>query len=60
METELERSPESLNKKLATVLLDCHAGDDPSKKHAQMPQQEIRGILLLYVLQLFRLLCYLF
>lgn len=42
-ETGFGKSSKSLNEKLATVLLDCHAGDDPSSKHAQKSQQEIRG-----------------
>ncbi|KAL1290500.1 hypothetical protein HN51_058984 [Arachis hypogaea] len=40
----LERSPESPDKKLATVLLDYHAGNDPSMERNHRPQQEIRGM----------------
>lgn len=36
----------SLNEKLATVLLDSHSRDDPSAKHDQKSQQEMRGNLL--------------
>ncbi|KAK7252024.1 hypothetical protein RIF29_35701 [Crotalaria pallida] len=36
-------SRRSLNEKLATVLLDCHDGEDPASKLAQKSQQEIRG-----------------
>ncbi|KAE9597277.1 hypothetical protein Lal_00007453 [Lupinus albus] len=41
-ETGGGRSSRSLNQKSVTVLLDCHDGDDPSSKHAQKSQQEIR------------------
>ncbi|KOM52053.1 hypothetical protein LR48_Vigan09g071200 [Vigna angularis] len=41
-ESGSERSSISLNEKLATVLLDSHSGDDPSAKHDQKSQQEMR------------------
>ncbi|CAL0313568.1 unnamed protein product [Lupinus luteus] len=42
-ETGCGRSSRSLNRKSVTVLLDCHDGDEPSSKHAQKSQPEIRG-----------------
>ncbi|OIV93296.1 hypothetical protein TanjilG_13123 [Lupinus angustifolius] len=42
-ETGCGRSSRSLNQKSVTILLDCHDEDDPSSKHAQKSQQEIRG-----------------
>ncbi|CAJ1939503.1 unnamed protein product [Sphenostylis stenocarpa] len=42
-ESGLERSSQNLNKKLATVLLDSHSGDDPLSKHDQKSQTETKG-----------------
>ncbi|XP_014509795.1 filament-like plant protein 7 isoform X2 [Vigna radiata var. radiata] len=41
-ESGSEGSSMSLNEKLATVLLDSHSRDDPSAKHDQKSQQEMR------------------
>ncbi|KAI9123446.1 hypothetical protein K1719_004746 [Acacia pycnantha] len=42
-EAGLEKSSKSLNEKLASVLLDCHNGDNPSTKHSQKSQEGIPG-----------------
>ncbi|XP_028767646.1 filament-like plant protein 7 [Neltuma alba] len=38
-----EKSSKSLNEKLASVLLDCYNGDNPSTKHSQKSQEGIPG-----------------
>lgn len=48
-EAGLEKSSKSLNEKLASILLDCHDGDNPPTKHSQKSQEGIPGNLIAFL-----------